>query len=194
MNGLRVSLMVLLMVGLMVLVLAGPALAQELITNTPVGTAAYTVTDAAGNVTSGVAPVHDGGLEPEFFILAAVTLGLLAALVLVLKPLIVQLGTSSPAWAVEAAFSAVGSLLDSMAKAAEKTPPAVDDELMRVLQEEIAKLKGEVLKMRIALPKTAAPDEQPEAGPLPEGLAPPRDYTQPPGTSFGDVKRGEETG
>jgi len=61
-------------------------------------------------------PVDAGGMSPEFFILAAVALGLLAALVLVLRPLIVQLGASAPSWAVEAAVNTGARLLGSAGK------------------------------------------------------------------------------
>lgn len=162
---------------MLLLLLVMPVAAQDTPAATEVAGVAFTITDAAGNVTSGVAPVialqtEDEGLSPEFFILAAVTLGLLAVVVLVLRPLILQLGTSAPPWALEAAFSAVNSLLTSMGEAAGRTPSSVDDELVRTLQEEIAKLKGEVLKMRVALPKgekEAGYYDNP--GPLPPGLS-----------------------
>lgn len=179
----RVIWTTLFVILLALLLVDGLALAQDLATNTP--GVAFTVTDEAGNVTTGVAPVvavaEDDGLSPEFFILAAVTLGLLAVVTLVLRPLIVQLGQTAPPWAMEAAFSAVNSFLTSMAGAAEGTSSTIDDELVKTLQEEIARLKAEVLKMRVYLPASGRQEGAGYFGTLPPEAGARRDVTQPPG-------------
>lgn len=93
-------------------------------------------------------PAVDGGMSPEFFVLAAVALGLLAAFVLVLRPLIVQLGASAPSWAVEAAFNTGTSLLGSAGKSAEKTETKIDDELIAGLVKEFNAMRREIEQMK----------------------------------------------
>lgn len=108
-------------------------------------------------------PATDGGMSPEFFVLAAVALGLLAAFVLVLRPLIVQLGASAPSWAVEAAFNTGTSLLGSAGKSAEKTETKIDDELIAGLVKEFNAMRREIEQMKAGggPPVTADGPEKP---------------------------------
>lgn len=108
-------------------------------------------------------PAVDGGMSPEFFVLAAVALGLLAAFVLVLRPLIVQLGASAPSWAVEAAFNTGTSLLGSAGKSAEKTETKIDDELIAGLVKEFNAMRREIEQMKAGggPPVTADGPEKP---------------------------------
>lgn len=146
---------------LLVLLLAAfPALADDapLATNTPVVViqpTAAAVNDVPVEATL-VAPVDQTPVvvvdSPEstamFWIFSAVIFGLLAVIVLVLRPLIVQLGASAPSWAVDAAFSGVGTLLASAGDYASTTPSPVDDDLVEELRKEIDSLKASIAEMR----------------------------------------------
>lgn len=123
--------------------LAAPVSAQEIVTNTPAATAAGPVVVnppvVAPSVTDATA---------TYWIFAAVIFGLLATIVLVLRPLIVQLGASAPRWAVDAAYSAGSTLLDKAADYAGTTPSKVDDDLVVELRAQIDSLRAEIDKLR----------------------------------------------
>lgn len=131
-----------------------PAFAQDEI---PVPTAEPTLaaTVPAPEPTAIVTPAPTPAPTPEptnvntlFWIFSAVIFGLLAAIVLVLRPLIIQLGASAPSWAVEASYSAVRTLLDKGAQFADSTPEPVDNDLVAQLRKEIEGMKAEMDKLR----------------------------------------------
>jgi len=104
----------------------------------------------------GLAPVNGvidpaaGALTARDLVFVAVILGLLAVIVLVLRPLIIQLGVSSPSWAVEAAFRGAESLMQSGLKYAGQTPNKLDDELLNELAKELQALRKEIYGMQAA--------------------------------------------
>lgn len=81
-----------------------------------------------------------------YWIFSAVIFGLLGVIVLVLRPLIVQLGQSAPQWLVESVFSGGNSALDRAQQFAASTPSHLDDDLVAELRKEIASLKAEIFK------------------------------------------------
>lgn len=152
----RVTTKALLVVVLMLL-LAFTVSAQDapLATNTPDAAAILPVVATVDGVpveATLVAPdaqppvvvVENPQSTAMFWIFSAVIFALLAAFVLVFRPLIIKLAESAPAWAVEAAFSAGGTLLKSAQDYASSTPSVIDDDLVAELRKEIERLKQQV--------------------------------------------------
>lgn len=124
------SVIIGLLITVLVLLLVTPVFAQD----APVETAVPTDEPA---------PIVES-MTPSDWILAAVIFGLLAVIVLVLRPLIVQLGASAPAWAVEAGYNAATTLLKEAERRAGLSPSKVDDEIVAELRAEIDRLKKQI--------------------------------------------------
>lgn len=166
----RTALMSAVLVILMFVLVAGlPVVAQDspLATNTPAVVTIQTVEASVNDVpveATLVAPVEQPPVvvvdSPQstamFWIFSAVIFGLLVVIVLVLRPLIVQLGASAPRWAVDAAFSAGGTLLNSAQTYAGTTLSTIDDDLVAELRKEVDSLKSQIEQMRINKEPTAA--------------------------------------
>lgn len=99
---------------------------------------------APGGEQPPVVVVENPQSSQMFWIFSAVIFALLAALVLVFRPLIIKLADSAPAWAVEAAFNAGSTLLQSAQDYASTTPSAIDDDLVAELRKEIELLKAQI--------------------------------------------------
>ncbi len=182
-------LVVLLMVGL-----AAPSVAQDLVTNTPVATqvatAVVTISDAAGRTTSGAAPVVLANTGNEALVVPAwlvIVIVLVVGLViggafLLLGRALKALEKSASPEIVQEIRKGIGETLDvgitKFAEMAQRTANPYDDLLAAI---------GEPGLKRLAAWLKTLPNEQiGNAGPLPEGLSPRKDFIPPPGVGFGE--------
>lgn len=159
----QVSMMVILALLALLLIAGMPAVAQDndMATNTQAAALEATPlpVEATPEPTPPVVVVQPGTPDvtvPMFYIFSAVIFGLLAVIVLVLRPLIVQLGASAPQWALEAGFSAGTTLLKSAEDYAGTTPSTLDDTLVAELKAEILRLRQQIDQQR-QLPPTTDP-------------------------------------
>lgn len=137
-----ISLAVLLLLALSVPF--GTALAQDeaLPTVAPVETEAPP--DAGGPVI--INP--DTGLTSRDLLWTAIIVVLIGAVGLVLRPAIIQLGSSVPAPVFDVASSTIDALTKSLQEMTAKTPTRLDDAVMDELKATIEALRQEILRQR----------------------------------------------
>lgn len=137
------------LIGLLITVLVGlfvvaPAFAQDV----PPPDEIVEVTPP----TDGTPVVEDD--MPTYLIFTAIILALLAVIVFVLRPLIVQLGASAPAWAIEAGYAAVEKLLKEAQRKATESSGTIDDAAVAELRAEFERLKKQIDEARFLAPQS----------------------------------------
>lgn len=122
------------------------------IVDAPVIVEATPVVDAPPDGTVDVPPVIVDTRNPEllYIMVTVVVLGALAALVLIGRPLILQLGASAPAWAFEGGVTAARQALVEATEYAESTPVLYDDVAVAELVRKFNELEAEVRTLRAA--------------------------------------------
>jgi hypothetical protein len=106
--------------------------------------------EVAVDATSPTAGLSDADVRMVIvsLVFAVVMLGALIAFTLILRPMILQLGSSAPEWTVRASFDMANTMLVSVERYAKSTPTLEDDMAVKAWIDTIKRLENEIAVLR----------------------------------------------